>query len=305
MADDKKQPIIIKRIKKGGHGHHGGAWKVAYADFVTAMMAFFLLMWLLSTAPTETLVGIADYFTPTVGVNDEKGIGFEGGASSAPDGTNKSDAATPANIKFGAPDTGPTVQNPEEQDEDIEKEKRLLLRVEQDLKEKVLNDPSLQEFKNNILVDQTPEGLRIQIVDSKDKTMFRAGSAQPEPDLRVILERIAQIIGRVPNYLSVAGHTDTAKGSIGTYGNWELSADRANASRRYLVSKGVNQDKFARVQGKAHVEPLKPESPNDPSNRRISMILLKKSALPEQLQNAPEKVFTDSPANSKDAKITQ
>lgn len=300
MADDKKKedngkkaPIIIKRIKKGGHGHHGGGWKVAYADFVTAMMAFFLLLWLLSSAPQETLHGIADYFQPTVGIKDSKGIGFEGGTAPDQEGEAKAGAPKQA-IVFGAPNTGPIVKDPDQEQEDEEAEKARLLKIENDIKKNVTTAEDLKDFKDNIIIDMTPEGLRIQIVDTQGRPMFKEGSAEMEEVYKKILGGVTQFIKNVPNYVSITGHTDSKWGDSKGYNNWEISSDRANVSRRFMLGKGFQPDRVAWVVGKADREPMVPEKPSDPTNRRVSIILLKRNTLPKHMQTAPEKLFMEN-----------
>lgn len=310
MAEDKdkdkngkKPPIIVKRFKKAAGGHHGGAWKVAYADFVTAMMAFFLLLWLLSSAPQETLVGIADYFQPTVGVKDSEGIGFDGGTG-ATDGTAKSDSSPPSQaIVFGAPSTGPLVKDPDQEMQDEEAERVRLLKIENDIKKNITTAEDLKEFKDNIIIDMTPEGLRIQIVDSQNRPMFKPGSAEMEEVYKKILTGITRFIAPVPNYISITGHTDSTWGDKKDYNNWEISSDRANVSRRFILNKGYAQEKVAWVVGKADREPLKPESPQDPTNRRVSIILLKRNVLPKHLQTAPDKVFMENQSGNDDSML--
>ena len=295
MADDdkKKAPIIIKRIKKGGHGHHGGAWKVAYADFVTAMMAFFLLLWLLSSAPQETLHGIADYFQPTIGVKDAKGIGFDGGTSpDEKDGTSKNSASPTPPIVFGAQQSGPIIKNPDDEPLEEEKEEQRLIKVQDQIKEQISQD--LKEYRDQIIVEMTPEGLRIQIIDAQNRPMFKEGTAVMEEHFKKILANVTDFIRGVPNYISVTGHTDSNWGSSKEYNNWELSADRANASRRFMVEHKFPAERLAWVVGKADREPLVPEKPQDISNRRVSIMLLKRNALPKHLQTAPEKLFMEN-----------
>jgi chemotaxis protein MotB len=289
MADGE-QPIIIKKIKKGGHGHHGGAWKVAYADFVTAMMAFFLLLWLLSSTPQEKLTGIAEYFTPTVGVRDEMGIGFEGGETIHEDGSKKSDLAPPG-IVLGSAPTGviPTEGAADSQFDEGEEQQKFDS-VAEEIKQAFEQDAGLAQLKEHVIIDQTPEGLRIQIVDQNNRSMFASGSANLEPHAKIIISKISEIIKNMPNNLSVAGHTDSAAFNRGGYTNWELSADRANSTRRFMLSVGTPERRFDRVQGKADKEPLDGEDPKSERNRRISIILLKGSLSPYDVP-APDELL--------------
>lgn len=300
--DEKKlAPIIIKKIKKGGHGHHGGAWKVAYADFVTAMMAFFLLLWLLSSAPQETLKGISDYFTPTLGVKDGQGIGFDGGTNPEDTGTSKASSTPSPSVIFGSTRTGPVIKNEDENIEDEEAEQQRLIKVEDQIKENLSKSAELRDYKDNIKIDMTPEGLRIQIIDTAKRPMFKAGSTVMEEHLKIILKGITQYIKSVPNYSSITGHTDSDWGGEADYGNWEISTGRANVSRRFMIENAFPKERVAWVVGKADREPLVPEEPNDPSNRRISIMLLKRTALPKHLQTTPEKLFLENQSKGDDS----
>ncbi len=273
-----EQNIIIKKVKKGGHGHHGGAWKVAYADFVTAMMAFFLLLWLLSSTSESQKEGIAEYFAPTVGVRDEMGIGFKGGESSDTEGIKKSDL-TPPGIVFGAPPSGMISKDKvtKAEAEDGE-ESQAYEKTASEIKEAFEKDAGLAEFKEHIIIDYTPEGLRIQIIDQNNRSMFKRGSAELEDHAKLILDKITGIIKEKPNNLSVTGHTDsTPYGNNAVYTNWELSADRANSTRRYMEFRQMPDKRFARIQGKADREPLDEKDTKADRNRRIEIILLKKA----------------------------
>lgn len=298
---EKKAPIIIKKIKKGGHGHHGGAWKVAYADFVTAMMAFFLLLWLLSSAPQETLKGISDYFTPTVGLKDGQGIGFDGGTNQEDAGIAKAESAPSPSVIFGSTKTGPVVKNEDETVEDEEAEQQRLIKVEDQIKENLSKSADLREFQDNIKIEMTPEGLRIQIIDTDKRPMFKPGSAIMEDHMKIILKGISAFIKSVPNYSSITGHTDSDWGKNTNYSNWEISMERANVSRRFMIENEFQKERVAWVVGKADREPLVPEDPNDPSNRRISIMLLKRSALPKHLQTTPEKLFLENQTKGDDS----
>jgi len=264
--DEKKQPIVVKKIKKGGGGHHGGAWKVAYADFVTAMMAFFLLMWLLGSTGAEDRQSISDFFQNPSAVQGPGGASTSmiklGGAMEVPKGE-------------GEPMRKPT---PEELAQDMQ-EAAKLDELMQQLKEQIEKTPSLAEFKDQLLLDITSEGLRIQIVDKKNRPMFDLGSAVLKPYTARILRELAKTIATVPNHLSVTGHTDATPfvGGRPDYTNWELSADRANAARRALSDGGLQSDKFGRVVGLASSVPFDKENPSAPVNRRISIVVLNKA----------------------------
>ncbi len=331
MAD--MQPIIIIRKKKkgGGEGHHGGAWKVAYADFVTAMMAFFLLLWLLNVTTDEQRHGIADYFTPASIARSESGAGGmmggqtitapgamisrgtppimqektipslgqgeEGSEDTVGKSDHGSDGANDAGGRAGKePDqkklAGETL-TPEEKAEKAAHEAAEQARFEkaaEELKQALQDNPALQGLSDQMLIDQTPDGLRIQIVDKENSSMFPSGSAILYEKSRLMLGLVGQVLARLPNELSIAGHTDSAAFSAGSRrDNWTLSTERANVCRLALVGAGVKADRVARVIGMADREPLD-KNPQGPRNRRISITLLREAFVPgveEQHTPAP------------------
>jgi len=365
--DANKPVIIIKKKKGGGHGgHHGGAWKVAYADFVTAMMAFFLLLWLLNVTTSEQRQGIADYFTPvSVSRNTSGSGGILGGlvitvpgaqisassnsviedipsqgrpgfASEAVDGAEEptapegdtsqaqiaqgrdgsqtgtgragSEAGTgnagnqigtgirflspPQNVPIpeGAADPARIPPGPQgtvagsgnanvdpatlERIEQTQREQAAFQVAETQLRQAIQAVPDLQVFQQNLVIDQTPEGLRIQIVDQEGNSMFPSGSAQVTPQTRQLLTLVGQAVRQLPNRLSVSGHTDATPFNRPNYDNWDLSTDRANSSRRALLSAGVVDTRFATVVGRADRDPLFPDEPASARNRRIAIVLL-------------------------------
>jgi chemotaxis protein MotB len=292
MADDEeKQPIIIKKIKKGGGGHHGGAWKVAYADFVTAMMAFFLLLWLLNVTTEEQKNAISNYFDPThpriSQINSGSG-GILSGTTLADEGALADKRQPLASKEVRTPRTG-SRSIKEEFDgkrakktkreqfiEKLKKQEEIKFREAADkIKQAIENNPDLAELAKNLIIDITPEGLRIQLVDQSGKTMFPSGSARMFEHTQNLLSQVADIAMTLPNDISVRGHTDGVPYRASSdYSNWELSSDRANASRRGLIENGIPEDRISNVQGKADTEHLFPENPTDPRNRRISIILL-------------------------------
>lgn len=268
MADEGST-IVIKKIKKGGHGHHGGAWKVAYADFVTAMMAFFLLMWLLAVSDKEQLEGLAKYFTPTVGLAGSAGITTEGGTAHDPNFETQS-------IIFGAPTTGSLVKVPDNLSESEEEwDEKKIIELEESVNQMVKNHPDLKKYSDIMALDSTPEGLRIQLMHRKDKPLFKPGTNELTKDTKEMLEKISHVIRFVPNYLSVAGHTSaTGEDEV----NWKLSSERANVARAYIISDGrVDKEQVYRVEGKASRDAYDKDNPKDDSNIRIAITLLKHS----------------------------
>lgn len=275
MADKKEgNTIIIKKINKVAGGHHGGAWKVAYADFVTAMMAFFLLLWLLSSAPQETLKGISSYFTPTIGLKDQKGIGFDGGRQSSKEQGNDVAQYAESQIVYGAPSKGVIVSKPEDKAKDNDADQKNFITMEQALKSAISQDASLKENAENIRINMTPEGLEILIVDSARRPTFVPGTTELQPHAKVILKKVTEIIKYMPNFLSITGYTTQ---SAASFDAWDLSAKRANAARIYLESVGIDNDQIGKIGGKADRELLNRQNPNDPQNIRLSIILMKNS----------------------------
>lgn len=288
MADEEKRPIIIKKIKKSGHGHHGGAWKVAYADFVTAMMAFFLLLWLLSSAEEAVLEGIAEYFTPTIGIRDSMGIGFEGGVAKDQEGTEKEARSKPAIVPGQTPQGPLPAIDPKDAVVEAEKDSQMFEKAAQKIKVAFESDPNMRDLSDSVIVEQTPEGLKIEITDSDKKPMFNAGSANLSPFGQKILGRMQKIIEEMPNFISITGHTDASPTSkSGNYTNWELSADRANAARRHLIRSGVDPERPKKVIGKADTELLLPNEPSSPRNRRITIIMLRGSYMSLRPEHVP------------------
>jgi len=268
-----KRPIIKKVKKGGGHGHHGGAWKVAYADFVTAMMAFFLLLWLLSSAPKKTLDGIAEYFTPTVGIKDSVGIGIEGKGK----GTNPS---TTPGVVIGQNPAGQAPDSPEKvAPVDASEDGQMFDQGKNELNKAFESDPNLREFADNILVEQSPEGLKIEIMDSDKYPLYERGNNNLTVFGQKILAKMESVIVKMPNYISITGHTDAGSetGGRADYTPWELSTDRAHAARRYLLKVGMEPSRTKKIVGMADTELLDPNDPRSPKNRRITIILLRDS----------------------------
>lgn len=274
---ENNQPIIIKRVKRFGDGHHGGAWKIAFADFATAMMAFFLVLWLLSTATPEQKIAIAGYFKDPIGFSESGTpyiIDLGGSPQLAPEKTINPEEKSEPTPDASIPVDQSTVEGMAEQ---VERERLELLL--QELQNKVEENPQLQKFKDQILFEITQDGLRIQIMDAENRPMFDLGSARLQPYFEDILLAMADTIKAVPNKISISGHTD-AKPYAGTgdFGNWELSANRANAARRALVAGGYPDAQVARVVGYASSSLFDRANPLNPVNRRIDIIVLTKKA---------------------------
>ncbi|SFV08293.1 flagellar motor protein MotB [Pseudoduganella namucuonensis] len=278
MADEGMRPIIVKRIKKGGHAHHGGAWKIAYADFVTAMMAFFLLMWLLGSTTKGDLNGISEYFKTPLKVAMQGGSG-SGDSSSVIPGGGKDLTRKEGQVKLADdPASKQRTFNLTAAKQELERqEMQRLQALKEKIEAKIESNPLLKKYKKQLLLDFTSEGLRIQIVDEQNRPMFALASANLQPYTREILQEIGVVLNDVPNKVGLSGHTDsTPYFSDAGYSNWELSADRANASRRALIAGGMLDTKILRVVGLAAAAHLDRMDPFNPINRRISIIVMNK-----------------------------
>ena len=285
------QPIIIiKRIKKVAGGHHGGAWKVAYADFVTAMMAFFLLMWLINTTSPEQKRGIADYFAPASVSETTSGAGgILGGSALGKEGSKQNGSQSIVQ------DASPDVKNPDdgkakdaaksgtdaataEAREQVKKrEAAAFASAAQSLRQALQDMPELAELSKQIIIDQTPEGLRIQLVDQEGRSMFKDGAAMPNDRAKILLRAISGIINQLPNRISISGHTSISPNGRTQGSDWALSSARADVARQLLQGFGVNPDRVYQVSGKANSDPLFPDDPMLAGNRRISIILLREA----------------------------
>lgn len=318
---NEKPTIIIKRITHAAHGHHGGAWKIAYADFVTAMMAFFLLMWLLNMTSAEQKAGLSNYFDPRSLITSQGGSnGIMGGlaasieteAATIMDPTEKTpvttktdkekpdsetdekdkqdtpvqmtlggDGETEASEKMEPFDGALSEIKPNTQEQlDIHREEKMLESMQQELAEKISQNPEIQAFSDNILMDITPEGLRIQIIDDAPNSMFASGSTQLLPNARTLLTQVGHVLTLVPNQLKVSGHTDGMPyANPRNYDNYDLSSDRANASRRVLIESGIPRERMHSVIGLAASEPHIVEDPKSPRNRRISILVMRQNPI--------------------------
>ncbi len=276
-ANQGAAPIIIKKIKKGGHGHHGGAWKVAFADFVTAMMAFFMLMWLLSSTTVEQRIAVSAYFNDPLATTGLSGNGAGNPVLTGGAGILAGNGENPFTSQSTNKDNTTTSGAAQEEQEDADKlDRARMIKMMDELKEVVDAGKGLKDYADQVLFDITPEGLRIQIVDKENRAMFDQGSAHLQNYTADILHEIVKVISEAPNRISVSGHTDATPYSMnGDYGNWELSADRANAARRELVEGGLPEEKIGRVVGLGSSDLLDPSQPRAPINRRISIVVLR------------------------------
>jgi chemotaxis protein MotB len=296
MARNVVQPIIRKKKKRAAEeAHHGGAWKIAYADFVTAMMAFFLLMWLINVTSPEQKTGIAEYFNPITVSQRTAGSGgvLDGTSVSQPGplvSPSSQIAAIDPRLTFAPPNDNTSKSQATSNDgkqnggqvteQDVEKaikerEQKQFEAVAEKLRKSVEDLPELKGLLDNLIIDETPEGLRIQLVDRDERPMFALGSAEPYDYTRQLLGLVAQAIVDLPNKVSIRGHTDSLAYAPGkSYDNWNLSSERALASRRAMMEAGLAEVRIEGVVGRADRDPLFPDHPEDPRNRRISVILL-------------------------------
>jgi len=295
---DAKRPIYVKRVKKVAGGHHGGAWKVAYADFVTAMMAFFMVMWLITAVSKDQRAAIFDYFKnpsmePGKSVKPAPGQMGPGGASTAAINLGGGLDAPKTSLKksetIGAtvmtsPAAPIDLKTPEQKAAEAKElvkqlEKKQLDALMADLKQAISKSQALEPFKDQLLLDITPEGLRIQILDAQNRPMFDIGSSRLKPYTYTILREVAGYLRTVPNRLSITGHTDTTPyaGTRG-YTNWDLSTDRANAARRALESSGLETERISRVVGLSSSVLFDKANPRSAVNRRISIVVMNQQA---------------------------
>jgi chemotaxis protein MotB len=288
------QPVVIKKvIKVTGGGHHGGAWKVAYADFVTAMMAFFLLMWLINMTSPEQKMGVADYFAPAAVSESKSGnggalggtaLGDEGAKSSGANGNRSTkpkpstSSEPPEKAKEKSKDAGAETISESALDEAMARREEMAFKsAAESLRQAMQDLPELAELSKSLMIDQTPEGLRIQIVDQEGLSMFQPGTIEPRPRTRALLRAVAKIIERLPNRITISGHTDSAISQGTDATNWDLSYGRAGSARQIIVDNGVPVNRVFAVIGKAGSEPLYPDDPYMAGNRRISIVLLRES----------------------------
>ncbi|MDV3469738.1 flagellar motor protein MotB [Stenotrophomonas sp. C3(2023)] len=301
---ETKPTVIVRRIKKHGHGgHHGGSWKVAYADFVTAMMAFFLVLWLMASTSQKDRAAISELFrnpSPLSGTSSTPAPGMAG-----PGGASTSMIKLGGATDISRGDSNDPFQSQKsavtEPVDRRERDKQQLEALMKELQEAISRSQALEPFKDQLLLDLTPEGLRIQIVDKQNRPMFDLGGASLKPYTRDILFELSDYLNHVPNRISITGHTDTtAYSTVHGYGNWELSADRANAARRALVDGGLAEGKVTRVVGLSSSVLFDKTNPQNPINRRISIVVMTRAAEQAALADAGEQVALSAPSTDPD-----
>ena len=276
--EPEPRPIIVKKIVVEAHGgHHGGQWKVAYADFVTAMMAFFLLLWLLNTTDAQKKKGLAEYFTPTLMELKRDSAGSDGvfgGDSPMVQERHPSAGAANGQAAIALPATHGAKLSPAEAEALRRHDRARFEKLRRELIAKMDRTPSLRQLKNHVRFSESPEGLRIDLVDEADFSMFKIGTDRLLPPALNLVREVATVIDTVPNEVIVRGHTDALPYAAGqTMNNWMLSTARAEATRSALNGNGIAAERFARIEGVADREPYAPENLYDPRNRRMSITL--------------------------------
>ncbi|WP_313139882.1 flagellar motor protein MotB [Stenotrophomonas sp.] len=306
---ETKPTVIVRKVKKAGHGgHHGGSWKVAYADFVTAMMAFFLVLWLMASTSKPERAAISEYFrnpSPLAGQSPTPapGMAGPGGASTSMIKLGGATDLSRGNSNDPFQNQKQAMQQPVDQQQ---RDKQQLEALMKELQEAISRSQALEPFKDQLLLDLTPEGLRIQIVDKQNRPMFDLGSASLKPYTQQILHELAEYLNHVPNRISLTGHTDiTAYSAARGYGNWELSADRANAARRALVDGGLEDSKITRVVGLSSSVLFDKVDPQNPINRRISIVVMTHAAEEAALAGAGPQVGLSATTVDPDVKAAQ
>ncbi|MEM6339031.1 MAG: flagellar motor protein MotB [Pseudomonadota bacterium] len=281
----KNQQVLIKKVKKiEGGGHHGGAWKVAYADFVTAMMAFFLLLWLVSVSDKATLQGVAQYFTPTESISDKAGLGFDGGAdANLEEGVGAPNAAS-SSLIYGSPSKGHRVDAARlpSNMSDVEKDHFI------SIMNSIQQNSELQKYSDNLHVDITNEGLRIQIMDSDNRPMFEPNTSRLQPYMERIINVIGKMVSSQPNYISISGHTASVKSAEASgIDFWSVSAERANEVRKYMGKKLIDKNQVVKILGKADREPFDAKDPYSIKNIRVGITLLNDASVSEFQKSSP------------------
>lgn len=282
----KNQQVVIKKVKKiQGGGHHGGAWKVAYADFVTAMMAFFLLLWLISVSDKATLQGVAQYFTPTESISDKAGLGFDGGSdANMEDGVGAPNAAS-SSLIYGSPSKGHRVDAARlpSNMSDIQKDHFI------SLMKSIQKNAELSKYSDNLHIDITSEGLRIQIMDSENRPVFKPNTAELQPYMESVINIIGKMVASQPNYISISGHTASVKSAHAAgIDFWGISTARANEMRKFMSKKLINKKQVVKITGKADREPFDPKDPYGIKNIRVGITLLNEDSVSNYQKSVPD-----------------
>lgn len=265
--------VVYRKRKHHGHAHHGGAWKIAYADFVTAMMAFFMLLWIIGATNDEQRKGIADYFTPTI--IQQKNSGGSNGVLGGRTLSEENGNASKAELAGRRPVTSLTrAPSSDLSDRRRTADDTRFRKVRQIINARLAGDPTMQGLKNQVRLVRTPDGLRIDIIERADFIMFGSGTAAFTPEALALLRQVAAAIQPTPNAITVRGHTDSTPYSAGPANNWTLSSARADTTRRILTAAGIEESRFRRIEGVAATDPYNPNDLKDPRNRRISVTLL-------------------------------
>lgn len=288
MKPSATDRIVIRRKRNPAPPHHGGAWKIAYADYMTAMMSFFLIMWILSLIPRDDLTGIAEYFRMPLMTAIKGGPNIDTSSSVIP-------GASPSPVPSKHPLTQPPVESARGQE--LRRDTQRLEDLKADLEALIDTNPVLQEFRPQLLLDMTPDGLRIQIVDRQNRPMFATGRAQVQPYMRDVLRELGPVLNKLPNSITISGHTDALQYASGErlYSNWELSADRANAARQELIAGGMFESKIKQILGLSSSVNLIKDDPNAAVNRRISIVVLNRLA--------EERIDAQNDAGSSDPRL--
>lgn len=291
MAEDqeehKKNIIIVKRVKKSHEEHHGGMWKVAYADFVTAMMAFFLLMWLVNTVSNDKLKGLAEYFTPVIGLKGQTGVGLDGGSDPQSAKGLLSSKSSTDSVTKGSPKNGPLDSQVDSKDSVTESEQDKLVSVMNNLEQDLEGTTETSKYRENIQIEKNPEGIRIQIMDSINRSVFVSGSSDIQPYMMKFLDVVANLIKTLPNYISIEGHTSPGSDpAVANIDQWTLSINRADSIRKYY-EKRIKPEQVLKIIGRANTEPYDIEDPNNPKNARIVIILLNPDVVGKYKNAAP------------------
>ena len=297
-----KQPIIVKRSAPYNifeeDGHSGGSWKVAYADFVTAMMTFFMLMWLLNTTPTQQLKAVATYFEPTIGFINQSGEGLQSKKNLGDNNEEAHEGRLEKGVVYGVKRTGSIVDisAPGMQVDVDEMDNQRFKMVQDELQKALKEDKTLSTVKESVIFEQSPEGLVIKLLDQDKDPMFESGNSNLKPYAKTLLLKILKLIQLSPNFIAISGYTDKNKEDpMAQYSNWELSSDRGNSTRRFLVANGLATDKISKIVAFADTAPLIIENPYDSRNRRVEITLLRNSIMPFYKLSAPKELLFSHP----------